>query len=157
MHRVSANASSERPVRFLAYLVCDRKAPLATANPSRLSTPGRAIRAAEIGTGTALLPSVTVAELAIKATAPAVTRGPPASWRSCGLPRTHLAEGQAAEDGDRGEAELHRIGEGPIAEGSGADGPPAVSRFAVVSAQVRAPPSVAEIRSKLSPPATGFG
>ena len=28
VHRVSANASSERPVRFLAYFVCDGDAPL---------------------------------------------------------------------------------------------------------------------------------
>ncbi|HET8624579.1 MAG TPA: cupin domain-containing protein [Gemmatimonadales bacterium] len=34
VHRVSANASKERPVRFLAYFVCDTEAPLsAPARP----------------------------------------------------------------------------------------------------------------------------
>jgi quercetin dioxygenase-like cupin family protein len=34
VHRVSANASTERPVRFLAYFVCDSDAPLtAPATP----------------------------------------------------------------------------------------------------------------------------
>ena len=28
IHRISANASRERPVRFLAYFVCDTDAPL---------------------------------------------------------------------------------------------------------------------------------
>jgi len=28
VHRVSANASADRPVRFLAYFVCDRQGPL---------------------------------------------------------------------------------------------------------------------------------
>ena len=35
VHRVSANASSDRPVRFLAYFVCDRQGPLSTPAGSR--------------------------------------------------------------------------------------------------------------------------
>ncbi len=36
VHRISANASPDRPVRFLAYFVCDRKGPLSTpAEPPR--------------------------------------------------------------------------------------------------------------------------
>ena len=36
MHAVSANASKDKPARFLAYFVCDRKTPLSvpvTATP----------------------------------------------------------------------------------------------------------------------------
>ena len=33
VHRVSANASRERPVRFLAYFVCDSDAPLTAPAP----------------------------------------------------------------------------------------------------------------------------
>jgi quercetin dioxygenase-like cupin family protein len=33
VHRVSANASRERPVRFLAYFVCDSEAPLTAPAP----------------------------------------------------------------------------------------------------------------------------
>jgi quercetin dioxygenase-like cupin family protein len=33
VHLVSANASNKRPVRFLAYFVCDRKTPLSVAVP----------------------------------------------------------------------------------------------------------------------------
>ena len=33
VHLVSANASRERPVRFLAYFACDRKTPLVVAVP----------------------------------------------------------------------------------------------------------------------------
>jgi quercetin dioxygenase-like cupin family protein len=33
VHVVSANASSERPVRFLAYFVCDHRAPLVAPPP----------------------------------------------------------------------------------------------------------------------------
>ena len=33
VHRVSANASADRPVRFLAYFVCDRQGPLSVPAP----------------------------------------------------------------------------------------------------------------------------
>ena len=33
VHQVSANASKDKPVRFLAYFVCDRRVPLSTPAP----------------------------------------------------------------------------------------------------------------------------
>ena len=35
VHRVSANASDERPARFLAYFVCDHDTPLSIAIPAQ--------------------------------------------------------------------------------------------------------------------------
>ena len=121
--------------------------------PVALSTPGRAIRARRSGPGRAPVGAV-----------PSWPSKPrprqlPAALRCLGAavvsPRTQLAEGQAAEDGHRGEAELHRIGEGPIAEGSGADGPPAVGSLGRRLGTGMGSP--AETRSKLRPPDTGFG
>jgi hypothetical protein len=67
----------------------------------------------------------------------------------------HLVEEEAAQDSHPGEAVVHITGEGPIAEGSGADDPPAVGPVGRGLGTGMGLP--VETRSKLSPADTAFG